>query len=84
MIRMVSDWTRLTKEIVQSLIENVQCQVRGGFEQLVLLEGVPAHGSGVATLSFKVPFNPSYYAILYLYLYSLYIYFDFIYIFILA
>ena len=38
---------------------NTRCQAGRGFEQLGLVEGVPAHGGGWNEMSFKAPPNPN-------------------------
>jgi len=49
-MRVVRQRNRLPREIVECpLPGNVQGQVGRGFEQPVLVEGVPAHGRGVIT-----------------------------------
>jgi len=49
-MRVVIHWNRLPREAVAApLPGSVQGQVGWGFEQLGVVEGVPAHGTGVGT-----------------------------------
>jgi len=48
-VRVVRHWSRLHREVVDSLPGSVQGQVGWNSEQPGLVEGVPAHGRGVGT-----------------------------------